>query len=78
MLLGYVWQIVQDGAVTKEMFLITKGTVRIEKGDNATPVGEGAVLNQLGPGTTIGEMSFLTSQATCAHCIAESEVVEVR
>ena len=70
-------QILQDGVVSQDMYLIMKGRVRVEKGDKTTPVGEGAVLNQLEPGTTFGEMSFLTAQDTCAHCIAESDVVEV-
>ena len=64
--------------MSQDMFLIMQGRVRVEKGDKATPVGEGAVLNQLEPGTTFGEMSFLTAQETCAHCIAETDAVEVR
>lgn len=69
--------ILSDGKVSDNMYRIISGRVRVEKGDAHTPVGQGAVVNQLKEGQTFGEMSFLDSQVPCANCIADSDDVEL-
>ena len=59
------------------MYRVLTGHVRVEKGNNSTKVGQGAVLNSLGTGHTFGEMSFLDGSLPCANCIAEEEEVQV-
>lgn len=72
-----VLQILSDGTSNEYMFRIASGRVRVEKGDSSTPVGQGAVVNQLQEMQTFGEMSFLDRNASCANCIADSDDVEV-
>ena len=60
------------------MYKVVRGQVRVEKGnETAQEVGQGAVLNSLGPGQTFGEMSFLDGSLPCANCIAEGDDVQV-
>ena len=60
------------------MYKVVRGQVRVEKGnETAQEVGQGAVLNSLGPGQTFGEMSFLDGSLPCANCIAEGHDVQV-
>lgn len=60
------------------MYRVMSGHVRVEKGNDSTKVGQGAVLNSLGSGHTFGEMSFLDGSLPCANCIAEEDEVQVR
>ena len=60
------------------MYRVMAGHVRVEKGNESTKVGQGAVLNSLGSGHTFGEMSFLDGSLPCANCIAEEDAVQVR
>ena len=60
------------------MYRVMSGHVRVEKGNDSTKVGQGAVLNSLGSGHTFGEMSFLDGSLPCANCIAEEDSVQVR
>jgi len=69
--------ILTDGVRSDDMFKVVTGRVRVEKGDSTTPVGSGAVVNQLSEGQTFGEMSFLDSTTPCANCIADSDDVEL-
>lgn len=69
--------IVADGVSTDAMYRVMSGHVRVEKGNDSTKVGQGAVLNSLGSGHTFGEMSFLDGSLPCANCIAEEDSVQV-
>jgi len=69
--------IVMDGVESDDMFRVVRGIVRVEKGDARTPVGQGAVVNQLRAGQTFGEMSFLDKTMPCANCIADTDDVEL-
>ena len=68
-------QIVVDGLEAKHVYRVEKGRVRVEKGDRLTPVGQGAVVNQIQEGQTFGEMSFLDDSTACANCIADADEV---
>ena len=70
-------QIVTDGRPQEHVYKVVSGKVRVEKGDSTTPVGQGAVVNQIGEMQTFGEMSFLDSRLPCANCIADSEEVDL-
>lgn len=71
-------QIVMDGVESDDMFRVVRGIVRVEKGDARTPIGQGAVVNQLRAGQVFGEMSFMDKTMPCANCIADTDDVEVR
>ena len=70
-------QIVSDGVSDDFVYRINSGRVRVEKGDRFTPVGQGAVVNNLTAGQTFGEMSFLDTTISCANCVADADGTEL-
>mmetsp|Transcript_32828 Transcript_32828/g.104744 ORF Transcript_32828/g.104744 Transcript_32828/m.104744 type:complete len:98 (-) Transcript_32828:173-466(-) len=67
----------RDSEAHEFMYRVTRGSVRVEKGDPRSSTSRTAVVNHLPAGATFGEMSFLDGAPACATCLADSENVEV-
>jgi len=59
-------ELLHEGAIAYEFFLILEGSVRIER--------DGAPLNRLGPGDFLGEIALLDGGRRTATAIADSTV----
>ena len=57
------YTLMRQGDIGQEFFLIIEGRVRIER--------DGAVLNTLGPGDFLGEMSLLSEDRRTATAVTE-------
>lgn len=66
-------ELVREGEHEPDLFLLTKGEVRIERGDAEHPGGSDE-LAIVGPGSVLGEMSLLTHGDASASVVASTNV----
>ena len=62
--------VLQEGATTRQLFILNKGYVTIEASSHA----QGICLGQSGPGELLGEVSFLESAGATASIVAAGNV----
>ena len=62
--------VLRQAALPEGLFLLTDGEVRIERDDG----GRTMLLARLGPGSVLGEMSFLDQSGASASVIADGKV----
>lgn len=62
--------IVREGAPASALYIITKGTVRVKKGEGE----ESEAIGQLGPGDFFGELALIQEHPRSATVVAETEV----
>jgi len=67
---GHEELIVRQGDASSEMYIVVRGTVRIEA-DTGTPTPQ--VISTLGRGDFFGEMSLLTGEVRTANVVATEE-----
>lgn len=62
--------IVREGSPASALYIITRGSVRVEKGSEA----EGETIGTLGPGDFFGELALIEEHPRSATVVAETEV----